>query len=438
MVIFMSSKLDKLIASYNSVECEFNVDKSIEVCKEILKINPNLIEFQENLACDYYENKEYEKSIELFNKCIENGGVSDSGFLMIALTYIKMNEIAKALEILKETKNKERYLLNHLIVYRELEEYENAIEYGDKLLELNPENTLALYHMSEIYDEMDDSERSMFYYNELANVVPSMKSAVLIRLYSLGKYDELIESFEEQKQKGIFEKDLESAHFNYVIGMSYYELNRHYDSLKYLINSDRLYPTVDKKTAIAKNYIEILKFDLAHRYLREALEIDEMDKTTLFLITETSYYLGYYYTAIEYANKLLSYYQCDKAFHVLGAIYFDLGDNQNAFESLKVGTHVMLENWDYNEGPYSEYIMEIASRLSKAGYAERAENIYNKLQSKHPDYYTIYLERAKHYKRVGKKELAEKDFEKYNKYMMEEEREWREFLKEIGEDEDKE
>ena len=432
----MSSKLDKLIASYNSVECEFNVDKSIEVCKEILKINPNLIEFQENLACDYYNKKEYEKSIELFNRCMENGGVSDSGFLMIALTYIKMNEIAKALEILKETKNKERYLLNHLIVYRELEEYENAIEYGEKVLDLNPENTLALFHMSEIYDEIDDSERSMFYYNELANVVPSMKSAVLIRLYSLGKYDELIESFEEQKQKGIFEKDLESAHFNYVIGMSYYELNRPYDSLKYLINSDRLYPTADKKTAIAKNYIEILKFELAHKYLEEALKIDEMDKTSLFLITETSYYLGNYYEAIEYANKLLNNYQCDKAFHVLGAIYFDLGDNQNAFESIKVGTHVMLENWDYNKGPYNEYIMEIAKKLSKAGYAERAENIYNNLQSKHPDYYAIYLERAKHYKRVGKKELAEKDFEKYNEYMMEEEREWREFLKEIGEDED--
>ena len=434
----MSSKLDRLIASYNSVECEFNVDKSIEVCKEILKINPNLIEFQENLACDYYENKEYEKSIELFNKCMENGGVSDSGFLMIALTYIKMNEIAKALEILKETKNKERYLLNHLIVYRELEEYENAIEYGEKVLDLNPENTLALFHMSEIYDEMDDSERSMFYYNELANVVPSMKSAVLIRLYSLGKYDELIESFEEQKQKGIFERDLESAHFNYVIGMSYYELKRPYDSLKYLINSDRIYPAVDKKTAIAENYIEILKFDLAHKYLNEALEIDEMNKTALFLITETSYYLGYYYTAIEYANKLLSNYQYDKAFHVLGAIYLDLGDDQNAFESIKVGTHVMLQNWDYSKGPYKEYIMEIAKRLSKAGYAERAENIYNKLQSKHPDYYTIYLERAKHYKRVGKKELAEKDFEKYNEYMMEEEREWREFLKKIGEDEDEE
>ena len=75
--------------------------------------------------------------------------------------------------------------------------------------------------------------------------------------------------------------------------------------------------------------------------------------------------------------------------------------------------------------------MEIARRLSKAGYEKRAENIYNKLQSKHPDYYTIYLERAEHYKRVGKTDLAEKDFEKYNEYMMEEEREWEEFLKKI-------
>ena len=363
----MSSKLDRLIASYNSMECEFNLDKSIEVCKEILKINPNLIEFQENLACDYYNKKEYEKSIELFNKCIENGGARDDSYMMIGLAYVKLNHPEKALEIIKETKDKENYLLNHFILFKELEEYDKAIEYGDKLLELNPENTLALHHMSDIYEELDDDERSMFYFNEMTNVIPEIKSLLLIRLYSLGRYEELIESFEELKKNGEFEKDLESAHFNYIIGMSYHELNRHYDSLKYLLNSDRLYSTAEKKTAIAKNYIENLNFDLAHKYLNDALKIDEMDKTSLFLITETSYYLGNYYEAIEYANKLLNNYECDKAFHVLGAIYFDLGDTRNAFESIKVGTHVMLQNWDYNEGPYSEYIMEIASRISKAG-----------------------------------------------------------------------
>ena len=298
----MSSKLDRLIASYNSMECEFNVDKSIEVCKEILKINPNLIEFQENLACDYYNKKEYEKSIELFNKCIENGGARDDSYMMIALAYVKLNHPEKALEIIKETKDKENYLLNHFILFKELEEYDKAIEYGDKLLELNPENTLALHHMSDIYEELDDDERSMFYFNEMTNVIPEIKSLLLIRLYSLGKYDEVIESFEELKKNGEFEKDLESAHFNYIIGMSYHELNRHYDSLKYLLNSDRLYSTAEKKNSIAKNYIENLNFDLAHKYLNEALEIDEMNETALFLITETSYYLGNYYEAIAWSN----------------------------------------------------------------------------------------------------------------------------------------
>ena len=82
----MSSKLDQLIASYHSPDCDFNVDKSIELCKEILKINPNLIEFQENLACEYYRKREYEKSIKLFNECIEKGVNNDDSYLMIALS----------------------------------------------------------------------------------------------------------------------------------------------------------------------------------------------------------------------------------------------------------------------------------------------------------------------------------------------------------------
>ena len=61
--------------------------------------------------------------------------------------------------------------------------------------------------MSNMYDEMDDSERSMFYLNELANIRPQVKSRVLDKLYSLERYDELIETFEELKEKGIFERD---------------------------------------------------------------------------------------------------------------------------------------------------------------------------------------------------------------------------------------
>ncbi len=402
----MSSKLDRLIASYQSMECEFNVDKSIEVCKEILKINPNLIEFQENLAFEYYNKKEYEKSIELFNKCIENGSTRDDSYMMIALSYVKLNNPEKALEIIKDTKDKENYLLNHFLVYKELEEYDKAIAYGDKLLELNPENTLALHHMSDIYDKLDDEERSLFYFTEMSTLYPEIKSILLMRLYSLGKYDEIIESFEELKAKGMFETDLESAHFNFIIGMSYYELKRHYDSLKYLINSDRIYPTVDKKTAIARNYIDLYEFNNAYKYLREGLEMEPLNYTLLFLMVETNYFRKEHIQAIDYANTLLKNYENEDIYRVLAAIFFDMGEIKEGWKCIYAGSTPE----DYK----GDHIFKITDILSKSNQSERALNIFRIIEEKIPEFPFTYIERAKHYKRLGEMDLAKKDLKKYN------------------------
>ena len=410
----MVSKLDRLIETYHSPECEFDADRSIEVCKEILKINPNLIEFQENLACSYYDKKEYEKSIELYKKCLEKGGNSDYSYLIMALAYLKLNKNEKAFETIEKTKDIENYFFNYFRIYNELKDYDNAIEYGDMVLELNPENTMTLVMMSNIYNEIDDFERSIFYFEELARIVPQAKPTEIIRLYSMNEYDRIIEIFEDPKNQGIFDDSLEGEMFNFIIGASYYELNKPYESLKYLLESDRLKEEVDKKMLIAKNYIELNQFDNAHRYLMQALEIDEMDETCLFLITETSYFRGEYLKAIEYANKLLSNYTYEKAFHVLGAIYYDLGENEKAFENILLGTHLMEEM----EDEYDDYILEIASRLSKAGLSKRAEYIYNAIEEKAPQYIPIYLEQAKHYKRIGRDDLSRKYYKKYNAKIM--------------------
>ena len=76
----------------------------------------------------------------------------------------------------------------------------------------------------------------------------------ILKLYSLEKYDELIEIFEHDKETGIFNDDLENENFNFIIGVSYYEVGKPYESLKYLLESDRLKEEVDKKMLIAKNY----------------------------------------------------------------------------------------------------------------------------------------------------------------------------------------
>ena len=403
----MVSKLDQLIETYHSLEFESRIDESIEVCKEILKINPNLMEYQENLASSYYTKNEYEKSINQYNEIIEMGGDKDFSLLMIALSYVKLKRIKKAFETIEKTEDEENYFFNYLRIYKELNEYGKAIEYGNMALDINPENVWALHIMSEIYEEIDDMDRSLFYLNELANVVPQFRHMEILRLYSVEKYDELIEIFEHDKETGIFNDDLENENFNFIIGASYYEVGRPYESLKYLLESDRLKEELDKKMLIAKNYMNLNNFDHAHCYLKQALEMDGLDETCLFLITETSYYREEYIQAIEYANKLLNNYQYNKVFLVLAAVYLDLGEDETAFENIKLGRKLMMEDV---EEDFQAYLLLIARTLSQSGLSKRAENIYNKLQQRYPNFPPIYMERAKHYKRVGKDELAQKDF----------------------------
>ena len=421
----MVSKLDQLIETYHSLQFESKIDESIEVCKEILKINPNLMEYQESLASSYYSKNEYEKSIDQYNEIIEMGGDKDFSLLMIALSYVKLNNSEKAFETIEKTEDEESYFFNYLRIYEELKEYTKAIEYGNMTLDLNPENVWALHIMAEIYEEIDDMDRSLFYLNELANVVPQFKQMEMLRLYSLEKYDELIEIFESEKETGIFNDDLENERFNFIIGLSYYELDRPYESLKYLLESDRLKEEVDKKMLIAKNYMNLNKFDTAHCYLKQALEMDGLDETCLFLITETSYYREEYIQAIEYANRLLNNYQYNKVFLVLAAVYLDLGEDETAFENIKLGRKLMMDDV---EEDFQAYLLLIARTLSQSGLSKRAENIYNKLQQRYPNFPPIYMERAKHYKRVGKDELAQKDFKKYNEARENWKRHFEEFI----------
>ena len=402
----MVSKLDRLIEDYHSLECEFNIDRSIEVCEEILKIDPTLIEYRENLASSYYNKKEYDKSIEIYNECLLNGEDNDSIYQMISLAYIKMDEREKAFECMENIEDEENYLLSHLRIHKELAEYDQAIEYGDMTLELNPENKNALYLMTEIYDILDDEERALFYFGELANLNPVLKSIEIIKLFNIRKYEEVIEIFEEKKGDGIFNSDLEDELFNRIIGMSYFHLNQPYNSLKYLIYSDKLKPELGKKATIAKNYFDLYEFNKAYKYLHSGLEIEPLNYTLLFLMVETNYFRKEYIQAIEYANTILKNYGNEDIYRVLAAIFFDLGDIKEGWKCIYAGSSP--------EDHKGDYIFKITDILSKSNQSERALNIFHIIEEKIPEFPFTYIERAKHYKRIGEMDLAKKDFDKYN------------------------
>ena len=409
----MVSELDRLIESYHSPECEFNIDKSIEVCKEILRIDPTMIEFESNLACSYYNKKEYEKSIEIFNNYIGKGGELDISYFMIALSYHKLGDRENAFKYLEMIEDEMNYLLYHLRFHYETEDYEKAIPYGDQLLEIDPENHIALPIMSTIYEEIGDYDRSIFYFDEFANLFPQLKPLEIIKLYSLGKYEEAIEIFEDFKNEGIFDGDLENERFNSVIGNAYYELRKPYDALKYLIESDRLKADAKKKANIAQLYMNIYEFCYANRYLLDGLKMDPLNEICLFKICENCFYREEYLKSIEYANTLLSKHSNSKVFHILGAVYFELGEKEKALENISLGNRLML-----NDDDFEEYILVIALRLSEAGQHKRALKIYDGLLEKFPKYDFLYMERARTYKRMGNEELAQRDFKKYNDARM--------------------
>ena len=422
----MVSKLDKLIKTYHSPECEFNIDKSIEICEEILNINPKLIEYQSHLAYSYYQKSEYTKTIQLFTDYIENGGEKDISYYMIALSYFKLNEMEKGFEYLERIEDEENYYMYHFRAYNELGEYDKAIEYGDMALEINPENSLVLHTMSNLYDEIGDEDRSIFYLDELSKLFPSVKSIEIIKLYSLERYDEVIEVFEENKNDGIFDGDLENDRFNCIIGNSYYELQKPYEALKYLLESDRLNEKIYKKITIAKLYMSIHEYDIAYKYLKYILEMEPLDEECLFMISKNCYFREKHIESVEWANKLLSNYPHNKIFHVLGAVLIELGDYEKAFEYIKLGTDLMIKNEDYD----GEHILIMARELGKAGLYKRALNIYRHMLKGFPDYHYIYLERGKLHKRMGNKELAEKDFKTYNKLQ----REWEDKIDSMSSD----
>lgn len=403
----MVSKLDRLIEDYHSLECEFDIDRSIEVCEKILKIDPTLIEYRVNLGSSYFNRKDYDKTIEIFTECMEKGNEKDTYNFMIALSYAKLNNMEKAFEYIERIDDEEKYLKARMKIHMELKEYDDAIIYGDRALELNPENRFALRNMSDIYSELGDTERSMFYFCELANIDPELKGMEIVWLFSLRKYDEMIETFEKYKDSGVLNDELEDPTFNYYLGQAYYFLKRPYESLKYLICSDRLIPKLSKKTLIAKNYFGMYEFHKAHKYLLQALETDPLDYNTLLLITETSFYINENYQAIGYANTLLNNYEDeDTVFRILAAIYFDLGDVKTGWKCVGMSDNPE----DYGE----DYILEIARRLSKSGQSERALKLFATIEEKIPEFPFTYIERAKHYKRIGEIDLAKRDFEKYN------------------------
>ena len=68
----MDNELNQLISDFKEAEMYDNTPKLIEIANKILKLNPDLIKYKEELAQLHFYNQDYDKCIEYYNDFIKD------------------------------------------------------------------------------------------------------------------------------------------------------------------------------------------------------------------------------------------------------------------------------------------------------------------------------------------------------------------------------
>ncbi len=398
-----SNELNKLIKELEYAEYNADFDRQHELCEQILSIDPSLVHFKQAVAANYYIYGHYEKCINEYEKLEHELNLDEDDLYLIASSYLHLDDEMTARAIMDDDTKMEELKFDY---HYDLGDYENAIRIGDRLLEEDCTNEYVLGRMSDAYSHLGDEEHSLFYEYELSQIDPSFRPMLLLKLFLLERYEELIGIFESDDME-IYSSNLLHFEFNCILGVSYTFLNRHYDALKYLYKSNDLNETLATKYYIAVNYFCIRNYEKACKYFKKALEDNEDNIDILIRLSESLLYLGNYRESIELCNRVMRLSDEDNGIlNVVGAYYIEHGQWQKGIE------WIGSISFDYYDE--KNCIYQIAENLSLIGENERAMKYYDALEEGMPDCPFTYIERAKHYKRHGEKELSIRDIERYN------------------------
>ena len=261
----MSSQLEELKKEFQIAEYNLDFDRLHTLCDKILEHDPNLIEYKQYIAISYFLSEDYENCIKEYSIYLDRREKDADDAYILAMSHLHLNNESEAMSIIEGFDEIDSLELK-LKAYHEIKHYYKAIKAGNELLDLDSSNEEALQAMSEIYDELNNTEMSLFYEWELCKLKPSIKGFHLMRLYELGRYDEVIEIFERDPND--FVSHLLHYPFNFLIGSSYCEIGRHMDALKYLYRSNQLHECRDTGLQIARNYYMLKDYEMAYKILK--------------------------------------------------------------------------------------------------------------------------------------------------------------------------
>lgn len=299
-------------------------DKDLKkVIEQSIKLKPTVLNYW-NLAGYYYSNKNYKKTLEAYNKCIEIDNTD---------TYLYETRAA----IKKDLKDNEGALIDY-----------------EKALELNPNIAgIGTYlDISDIYKNLNNLEKALEYIDLAIEKCPqeemkyySMYSDKAQILCDLKRFDEALEA--QLKDDEIWLKEFGEIQSYTTTGWFYIKTKQYKQALKYFnkaIKNNEYYNAYLAKAAL---FIELKKFQKVIKICDQALSLAPPEELIY----------GFY------MNKGLAYYY--------------LKDLKKALENFKLSAKA---NPQYTDASIIKYYTEF-----RLGKCKRAIKSIERINKKYPD-----------------------------------------------------
>ncbi len=296
---------------------EENLEKGIDVYQNALKLsqeNNNTlgkVQCLMNIASNYSRLADYDKSNIYFSKCIEgtkelgNEGAMFTVKINMATNLEKMGKNEEAQKLLleaeaycksKKVKNDKEALSIKILLFstynglgninNNIKDFETAIKYYKKGLEVFPENEIKNYpiynNISKAYSNLNKLEKASIYLNKIIQGTPPPKTKMhaLINLGELeqlrGNYDNSLKYLLEGKE--IAEKlkmSLQKYNAIGLIGETKFKQGKIIEAEKYLLQSVEGAKKIDDKGSLSSALSYLLKINLLKKGDKKALELFE-------------------------------------------------------------------------------------------------------------------------------------------------------------------
>ena len=231
-----------------------NLSSAEEICRKILKIQPDNYGLLNFLGVIYYQLKKYELAIKYFIKALRIAPASPDVHYNLGNVYKDKKEYGQAISCYKKAiqLNPKSFeaLHNIGIIFQNKNEHDEAIVYFKKALEINPDLADAYYNLGTIFQDKEQWDEAVTYYRKALQLDPNFADAY----YNLGdvyrgkRYlDEAIACFQRAIQLA---PDLEDAYHN--LGTAFQEKGMYDKALSYFQKALQLNPNlVDAKWNIS-------------------------------------------------------------------------------------------------------------------------------------------------------------------------------------------